>query len=127
MHKEEFRLFYRITSYNVCYTKLLRGRLTAPLVFAGAICAQILERRGIYTGAHIYSVHNILDTSFDSINTTREMILDVRKKEFPVISDKKGEQMIKDIEKARESLDSLGGVVECCSINVPAGISYNFV
>ncbi len=98
------------------------GRLTAPLVFAGAICAQILERRGIYTGAHIYSVHNILDTSFDSINTTREMILDVRKKEFPVISDKKGEQMIKDIEKARESLDSLGGVVECCSINVPAGI-----
>ena len=32
------------------------GRLTAPLCFAGAICGQILERRGIYTGAHIAAI-----------------------------------------------------------------------
>ena len=98
------------------------GRLTAPLVFAGAVCAQILERRGIYTGAHIYSIHNTNDTPFDPISVSREQILDLRLKEFPVLNDKKGAQMIKDIEKARESLDSLGGVIECCSINVPAGI-----
>lgn len=98
------------------------GRLTAPLVFAGAVCGQILERRGIYTGAHIYSIHNIKDTPFDPINVSREQIIELRKKEFPVINDKKGELMIKDIEKAREALDSVGGVVECCSINVPAGI-----
>lgn len=98
------------------------GRLTAPLVFAGAVCGQILERRGIYTGAHIFSVHNTVDTAFDPINLTREQILELRGKDFPVLNDKKGALMIKDIEKARESLDSLGGVVECCSINVPAGI-----
>ena len=37
------------------------GRLTAPLCFAGAVCAQILERRGIYTGAHIAEIHDIAD------------------------------------------------------------------
>lgn len=98
------------------------GRLTAPLVFAGAVCAQILERRGIYTGAHIASIHNIEDKPFDPINLSREDIKNLWLKDFPVIDDKKGEEMKKDIEKARESLDSLGGVVECCTINVPAGI-----
>ena len=32
------------------------GRLTACLVFAGAVCRQILERRGITIGAHAYAV-----------------------------------------------------------------------
>ncbi len=98
------------------------GRLTAPLVFAGAVCAQILERRGIYTGAHISSIHNINDKPFDPIRLSREEIKALREKEFPVVNDKKGELMKKDIEKARQSLDSLGGIIECCSINVPAGI-----
>ena len=33
------------------------GRLTAPLCFAGAVCAQILERRGIYVGAQVAAIH----------------------------------------------------------------------
>ncbi len=98
------------------------GRLTSPLVFAGAICAQILERRGIYTGAHIHSIHNIKDKVFNYTNISREELIRIRRKSFPVIDLKKGELMKQDIEKAKENLDSLGGVVECCTINVPAGI-----
>lgn len=98
------------------------GRLTAPLCFAGAVCAQILERRGIYTGAHIASIHNIKDKSFNRVSVSKQDILDVRHKRFPVISDKKGEMMIADIEKARDCQDSLGGTIECVTINVPAGI-----
>jgi chorismate synthase len=98
------------------------GRLTAPLCFAGAVCGQILERRGIYTGAHIASIHNIKDTAFNRVTVSKEDILKVREKYFPVISDKKGELMVKDIEKARECLDSVGGTIECASVNVPAGI-----
>lgn len=100
----------------------LSDRLTAPLCFAGAVCAQILERRGIYTGAHIAELHNIKDTSFDSTKISREDILDVRYKEFPVINDKKGKLMLADIQKAKEGNESLGGIVECAAINVPAGI-----
>lgn len=98
------------------------GRLTAPLCFAGAVCGQILERRGIYTGAHIASIHNIKDSQFDHIKVSREDILDVRYKEFPVINDKKGELMKADIQKARLSCESVGGIIECAAVNVPAGI-----
>lgn len=98
------------------------GRLTAPLVFAGAVCAQILERRGIYTGAHIASIHGIKDKEFIYTNVTREELLDIRKKEFPVIDDEAGKKMIEDVDKARRSLDSLGGIIECAAINIPAGI-----
>lgn len=98
------------------------GRLTAPLVFAGAVCAQILERRGIYTGAHIAAIHGIKDKEFIYTNVTREELLDIRKKEFPVIDDEAGKKMIEDVDKARRSLDSLGGIIECAAINIPAGI-----
>lgn len=98
------------------------GRLTAPLCFAGAVAGQILEKRGIYTGAHIAEIHKIKDDSFDTINTSREDILNLREKAFPVLNDEKGKRMKRDIEKAREYLDSVGGVVECITINVPAGI-----
>lgn len=98
------------------------GRLTAPLCFAGAVCGQILERRGIYTGAHIASIHGIKDSMFDHIKVSRQNILDVRYKEFPVISDKRGERMKADILKAETGGESLGGLIECVSINVPAGI-----
>ena len=98
------------------------GRLTAPLCFAGAVAGQILERRGIYTGAHILEIHGIKDKSFDPITTSRDEIKSIREKEFPTLDDKQGKLMIKDIEKAGKCLDSVGGIVECISINVPAGI-----
>ncbi|MCD7959111.1 MAG: chorismate synthase [Ruminococcus sp.] len=98
------------------------GRLTAPLVFAGAVCGQILERRGIYTGAHILSIHDIKDDAFSRTKVTKEDILEVREKDFPVRSDTQGEKMREDIIKARLGQESLGGIVECVAINVPAGV-----
>lgn len=98
------------------------GRLTAPLCFAGAVCSQILERRGIYVGAHILSIHDTRDSEFDHVKVNREDILDVRYKEFPVINDRKGKIMFEDIQKARLGCESLGGIIECAAINVPAGI-----
>lgn len=98
------------------------GRLTAPLCFAGAVAGQILERRGIYTGAHILEIHGIKDDAFDSITVNRGDILAVREKYFPVIDNDKGVKMIADIEKAAACHDSVGGIIECACINVPAGI-----
>lgn len=98
------------------------GRLTAPLVFAGAVCGQILERRGIYTGAHIYSVHNLKDKPFDPVSITREELETAKSRHLPLLDESKNEEMIALINRARENLDSVGGVVECAAIGVPAGI-----
>ncbi len=97
-------------------------KLTAPLCFAGAVCGQILERRGIYTGAHILQLHDIRDNPFDPVNITRDGVKSIRSKDFPVINDRKGWLMLEDIDKARQTGESLGGVIECASVNVPAGI-----
>lgn len=98
------------------------GKLTASLVFAGAVCSQILERRSIYVGAHILEIHNIRDDEFKETGITRDEIVALRKKKFPVINDEQGKKMLADINKAKDSLDSLGGIIEATAINVPAGV-----
>ncbi len=98
------------------------GRITAPLVFAGAVCAQILEHRGITTGAHIASIRDIKDIPFDPVNVTAEQLEAVKDRSFPVISDETEEKMRDIINRAREDLNSVGGVVECAAVGFPAGI-----
>lgn len=98
------------------------GRLTAPLCFAGAVAQQILRKRGIYVGAHIAEIHGIKDKSFDPINTSKDDIRELWKKDFPVIIDVQGNEMKKQIEDAKAQGDSVGGIIEAIAINVPAGI-----
>ena len=43
------------------------GRLTAPIVFAGAIAKLVLEKEGITVGSHIKSIHGISEKSFRAI------------------------------------------------------------
>lgn len=98
------------------------GRITAPLVFAGAVCAQILKRRGITTGAHIRSLRGIADEDFDPVNVTAEQLEAVKSRSFPVISDEAESKMRAEILSAREQLNSVGGVVECAAVGMPAGV-----
>lgn len=98
------------------------GRLTAPLCFAGALCIQILESRGIHIGAHISSIGQVDDYRFDAVGVTKENLDSVKSKLLPVIDDAKGEEMIAAIDAARSDGDSVGGTVECAVIGLPAGI-----
>lgn len=98
------------------------GRLTAPLVFAGAVCGQILEKKGITTGAHIYSIGKEKDASFDSINLNAEQLNDVKKIYLPVIDSSTDEKMRDVINNARENQDSVGGVIECGAVGLECGV-----
>lgn len=98
------------------------GRITAPLVFAGAVCEQILQHRGVTTGAHIVSIKNVNDERFDPVSVTAQQLEAVKARSFPVLSDKAEEEMRSVINSAREVQDSVGGVVECAAVGVPAGI-----
>lgn len=98
------------------------GRITAPLVFAGAVCAQILEHRGITTGAHIVSIKNVSEQRFDPISITADQLNSIKDRVFPTISEEAETEMRQLINSAREDLDSVGGVVECAAVGFPAGI-----
>lgn len=43
------------------------GRITAPLVFAGAVAKQILMKKNIIIGSHILSIHDIKEKYFDKV------------------------------------------------------------
>ena len=94
------------------------GRLTAPLVFAGAVAKQLLALRGVRVGAHISSIYGVSDDpleDWDSLRATAD-------KDFPVLNDGKGEAMKAAIAEAKEELDSVGGSIECAVFGLPAGL-----
>lgn len=98
------------------------GRLTAPLCFAGAISKQILKERGIKIYARIAQVAEITDEVVDTANPNIQRLEELSQKKFPVLNDLKGEKMVAKVEKARSRGDSVGGVVQCFALGVPAGI-----
>ena len=93
------------------------GRLTAPLVFAGAIAKQILAQRGITVGAHIRSIYGVNDEALEDWDTLKG----VADKDFPVLNDEKGQEMQEAILEAKEEQDSVGGSIECGVFGLPAG------
>ena len=102
------------------------GRLTAPLVFMGAVAKQILAQRGIYVGAHIAAVAGVKDTPFNQLSESADTFSELAQKSFPVLDDAAGEAMQEKILAAKQSSDSVGGVIECMVINLPAGIGAPF-
>ena len=98
------------------------GRLTAPLCFAGAVCMQMLEEKGIRIGAHISSIGKVQDSRFDPVNVGSADFDSLLAKPFPVIDDKQGELMRKEILDAKADGDSVGGTIECAIIGLLAGI-----
>ncbi len=97
------------------------GRLTAPLVFAGAVAKQILAEKNIFVGAHIANIHGILDDALDAVHPTKEDFQAIAAKKFPTVSDTQGEKMEGEILRAKEQQDSVGGTITCMAIGVPAG------
>jgi chorismate synthase len=98
------------------------GRLTAPLVFAGAVAKQILAQEGITVGAHIRAVAGIQEPGFDEVGFAPDLFRSVAEKEFPTLDDEKGAAMQQAILQAKEEGDSVGGIIECAVLGLPAGV-----
>lgn len=99
------------------------GRITAPIVFAGAICRQILHNNyGINIAAHISNIGNIFDADFNSTNTDLQLLNRLNSTSFSVINENIEEKMREEVESARMECDSVGGSVECMVAGLNAGI-----
>ena len=103
------------------------GRITAPLVAAGAICMQILKAQGVTIATHIQSCKGIQDVPFaqrEQEFLTQAKALDSRY--FPTISEEAGNDMVALIEDAHEKGDSVGGILETVVMGMPTGIGEPF-
>lgn len=102
------------------------GRITAPLVFAGSLAKQILAEKGIYVGAHIKSIANVQERSFNLDELNKDLMEQLQNMDFPTLEADKKEKMVEEILLAKSEEDSVGGVVEVAVIGMPAGIGNPF-
>ena len=102
------------------------GRLTAPLVLAGAIAKQLLMIKNIVVGSHIKSILNIEDKTFNTLYIKEELLKALHHKNFPVRDEGQGKKMQEVITTAKNQLDSVGGMIETAIINIPPGLGEPF-
>ena len=95
------------------------GRLTAPLVAAGAIALSLLEEKGISIGTHIKKIADISDRDFDDY---KQDISRLNGMNFAVLDDGISEKMREKILAVKAEGDSVGGILETAVIGLPAGV-----
>ena len=81
------------------------GRITAPLVAAGAIAISALRNKGIYIGTHILRCADIIDRDFLNI---KEDISLLDSLDMPVLCEEKRKAILSLIENVRSQGDSIG-------------------
>ncbi len=99
------------------------GRMTVPLIMAGAVAKKLLRSIGVDVFAHTIQIHHI--------KLQRQLAAEVIKARAYANSvrcadPEVAEKMRMAVLKAREEGDSMGGVVECIAEGVPPGIGEPF-
>lgn len=99
------------------------GRLTAPVVFAGALVAQLLEKKGTFIGCRISQMGPVTDSP-DVLNASQIASVskgDLKHMSIPMLSETALSSAVELLGDLREKGDSCGGRVEVCVTGVPAG------
>jgi len=96
----------------------LSGRMTAPMVAAGAIARQVLEARGLAFYAHAIQIGSVRARPVP-VENVRAHVDDtpVRCADLEVAA-----KMVEEIDRARRELDSVGGIIEATVTGVPVGL-----
>lgn len=95
------------------------GRITAPLVAAGAIALKALEGKGIKIATHISRCGDIEDREFGSYDDDFALLEAI---DIPVLCEKKREEISALISECRRDGDSIGGVLSTAVTGMPAGV-----
>ncbi len=98
------------------------GRLTAPICLAGGIAIQILEKRDICIGSHLYSIGEVKGKSYTDVDLTVEELKSPLDNELPVLDREVSNKMKDLLEKTRLQEDSVGGIIETGIIGLPVGL-----
>lgn len=99
------------------------GRMTAGLVIGGAIARQVLERKGVSVVAQTVQIGSVVLKKDVPPSIAERM---VRTSPVGCADRATGERMAKEIVKAHEAKDSVGGVVRCTVLGLPVGVGEPF-
>ena len=101
------------------------GRLTAPIVFAGALCSQWLAEQGVDIVCHIQQLGSVRDRSFLDYSPDADTA-HLRQMALPVLTPGLDAAMEAEVLRARAAQDSVGGIIECRVTGLPAGLGAPF-
>ena len=97
------------------------GRMTAPLVLAGALCALALwEHYDIQAASHIERLGSYTEPRF-SMQPERDCLAALAASELPCLLPEGPEAVRRVIAEAQEAQDSVGGLAETILVGIPAG------
>lgn len=101
------------------------ARLTAPLVFAGAIAEQLLHQRGIKIASQILRIGNAVSESLSGHGYYDETLerLDVAPYN---IDPRFYESLLQEVTQAKQDGDSVGAIVETAVFGMPVGLGAPF-
>ena len=95
------------------------GRLTAPIVMAGAVAKKLLASIGVSVFAHTVQIHTV---RLEKQLPHEAILRDTYTNTVRCADSETAERMRAAILKARSEGDSVGGIVECIAEGLPAGI-----
>lgn len=95
------------------------GRLTAPIVAAGAIARKALEKKNIWIGTHILQCGEIRDREFSDLEKD---IRYLRNLQFPVLEKQIEAEMTAYMEEAANEGDSVGGILQTAVSGIEPGV-----
>lgn len=108
---------FKFKDYDVAGGAQFSGRMTAPLVAAGAIAKQYLAHKGIEIHAFTRSIGDVADTNeYDISEYGRSVSFKTR-----AMCHELDSEMIQIILDAGKDEDSVGGTVECAVTGLPIG------
>ena len=99
------------------------GRMTAPLVIAGAIAKSLLRKRGVEVAAYISRLAGVSGKKSDCDIPSPDEIRACLDLSLPMITG--GEEAAAKVAEIAKRGDSAGGVVECVAYGLPAGLGDN--
>lgn len=97
------------------------GRLTAPLVFAGALCSLYLHEKGVEIAAHIKQILDVTDTPFDG-DVSSDILRELKSHPFPTVDSAAAEAFAAIINSAQKKGDSVGAKLECAAVGLETAL-----
>ena len=109
-------------AHDICGGGMFSGRMTTPLVAAGALMRDMIAPLGIRVGSYLSRIGNVVDFG----EYAAEELVRSRDNPLRAMTGDLAERMRAEILAAKAEGDSVGGIVRCMTSGLPAGLGEPF-